>query len=231
MNASDEPCILFFVKYPQKGQVKKRLAVELGEDVAVELYRNFAQDSLSTLERCGVQIVVCFYPPDSEYKFVKWLGTYFRYLPQRGSNLGQRMKNSFIKAFHTRFNPVFLIGSDIPDLPASVIREAFLALNTDEVVIGPSFDGGYYLIGFKNDTFLPETFDEISWGTQTVFQETIAVLQSAGYKIHLLPRWGDVDTYANLKHLIDRNQNTKFRYSKTISYLSKMAGYWGEDVS
>ena len=231
MNALDEPCVLFFVKYPQKGHVKNRLAVELGEDVAVELCRNFVQDSLSTLERCGGQIVVCFYPPDSENKFVKWLGTHYRYLPQMGADLGQRMKNSLTKAFTSHSNPVIIVGGDVPDLPGDFIKEAFLVLNTHEVVIGPSFDGGYYLIGFRNDTFLPEAFDGINWGTHTVFQETLIVLKGAGCKIHVLPKWSDVDTLADLKHLIERSQNTEFRYSRTISYLSKMAGYSGEDVS
>ena len=175
--------------------------------------------------------MVCFYPPDLKDKFVEWLGIRCLYLPQRGSDLGQRMKNSFTSAFNSHFNPVILIGSDIPDLPGAFIKKALLALKTHEVVIGPSFDGGYYLIGFGNNAFLPGAFDEINWGTQTVFHDTLTVLQSAVYNIHLLPKWGDVDTYAHLKHLIERNQNTAFRYSKTISYLSKIAGYMGEDVS
>jgi rSAM/selenodomain-associated transferase 1 len=221
VNKSYKPCVLFFVKYPKRGQVKKRLALKLGEDVVVELYRNFVLDSLLTLEECGIQFLVCFYPPNSKEKFVNWLGRKYLYLPQKGSDLGRRMRNSFISAFNNNFNRVVTLGSDIPDLPSNFIKDAFLALETHEVVIGPSFDGGYYLIGFRKDTFLPEAFDGINWGTQSVFQETLTVLQGAGYKIHIHPKWSDIDTYADLNHLVERNQNTEFRYSRTFSCLFK----------
>jgi len=224
MNKSGRDLILFFVKYPAKGQVKKRLSTHLGEDVTVELYRNFVLDSLSTFNKCGVNLLICFYPPDSQRRFVDWLGMNYSYLPQQGTDLGQRMKNSFISSFSCNFHRVILIGSDIPDLPAEFVEEAFLFLKTHDVVIGPSFDGGYYLIGFSHNKFLPEAFEDITWGSHTVFQETLTILQNARCKVHILPKWSDIDTCNDLKHLIDKNQNTEFHNSNTISYLSKIAG-------
>ncbi len=213
-------CILFFVKYPEKGQVKKRLSMRLGEDVTAELYRNFVLDSLSALEGCGVQFLVCFHPPDSKNKFIEWLGKGYSYMPQRGDDLGQRMRNGFINMFDKNYQGVIIIGSDIPDLPSAFIDEALVSLQTHDVVIGPSFDGGYYLIGFKHDTFLPEAFDGISWSTETVFSETLTIVKNEGLRLHILPRWNDIDTYNDLKGLIERNQNTDFRRSMTYTYLS-----------
>ena len=88
------------------------------------------------------------------------------------------------------------------------------------MVIGPSFDGGYYLIGFRHDTFLPEAFDGICWSTETVFSETLTIVKNAGRRLYILPRWNDIDTCNDLEDLIERNQNTDFRRSMTFSYLS-----------
>lgn len=224
MNESGKDCILFFAKYPEKGKVKKRLAARLGEDITVELYRYFVMDSLSTLETCNVSLLVCVYPPESQKRFVQWLGVNHLYVPQQGTDLGQRMKTSFVDAFNRGFQFVVAVGSDIPDLPGEFITEALTSLKTHDAVIGPSVDGGYYLIGFKENTFVPEAFDGIDWGTHTVYQDTLVLLQNAGCNLHTLPTWRDMDTLSDLKYLIDGNRNTEFRNSKTLSYLSTIAG-------
>jgi glycosyltransferase A (GT-A) superfamily protein (DUF2064 family) len=86
-------------------------------------------------------------------------------------------------------------------------------------VIGPSSDGGYYLIGFSKAHFLPDIFDGISWSTEYVFQQTIDVLKGHSTDVHILPQWFDVDTPADLRELIERNRNTAFNKSKTFTYL------------
>ena len=215
-------CILFFVKYPEKGRVKKRLSKSIGEGVAAELYRNFVLDSLSALEKCGVQFVVSFHPPDAQKKIIEWLGKDYSYMPQQGDDLGQRMRNGFINMFDKNCQRVIIIGSDSPDLPGEFIDEAFSSLKTHDVVIGPSFDGGYYLIGFRHDTFFPETFDGICWSTDTVFSETSTIVKKAGLTLHVLPGWNDIDTRNDLDGLIERNRNTAFRRSMTFSYLSTL---------
>jgi len=216
----DKTCILFFVKYPERGQVKKRLSISIGEGTASELYRNFVLDSLSILEKCGVQFIVCFHPPDSQQKFIEWLGKGYSYMPQQGNDLGQRMRNGFINMFDKNYQGVIIIGSDSPDLPGTFIDEALVSLHTHDVVLGPSFDGGYYLISFRHDTFLPETFDGICWSTGTVFSETSTILKKAGLTLHVLPEWNDIDTCDDLRGLIERNRNTDFSRSMTFSYLS-----------
>lgn len=223
MNESDKDCVLLFVKYPEKGEVKKRLASRLGDDITVELYRCFVRDSLSTIETCGGKLLICVYPPESQKGFAEWLGVDRVYVPQLGTDLGQRMKTSFVDAFNRGFQFVVAVGSDIPDLPAAFMKEAYLSLRTHDAVIGPSIDGGYYLIGFNKRAFLPETFDGIDWGTHTVFQDTLAVLRSARCNLYTLPKWRDMDTIADLRHLMDGNRDTEFRNSKTLSYLETIA--------
>jgi rSAM/selenodomain-associated transferase 1 len=223
----DQNCILFFVKSPEQGKVKRRLAASLGETVASALYTSFVFDALATLDTCGARVVVCFSPPEARKSVVAWLGQHYVYMPQKGADLGQRMKNAFIDAFDRGFQQVLIVGSDIPDLPRNVIEDAFAFLKNRDAVLGPSFDGGYYLIGFKRSTFTPLAFEEIGWGAETVLQETIDRLRTKGLSLHTLPTWNDIDTLADLKDFFQRNRQTAFSSSQTISYLLENAAILG----
>lgn len=197
----DDRCLLFFIKYPEKGGVKSRLAAEIGEERALLLYKDFVLQMLSAVKKGSFVFFICFYPENALDDFKKWLGGDYEYLRQKGENLGERMKNGFIDAFNLRFKRVALIGSDIPDLPVEVIEEAFRSLHKNDVVIGPAFDGGYYLIGFKDQAFSPEVFEGIDWGTKDVFAETIEKLKRFRRAVHTLPYYRDIDTAEDLKHL------------------------------
>jgi len=218
---NQDTCVLCFVKYPEKGQVKLRLAVDLDEDVVVELYRNFVLDVVSILKTLDAPFYLCFSPLNAQKKFREWLGSAYSYVPQEGNDLGERMKNGFCYAFTEGFRRVILVGSDSPDLPRDFFRNAIVELQTHDIVLGPSSDGGYYLIGFRDHTFLPSVFDKISWSSSTVFQETIEKIKNAGRSLSLLPAWSDVDTISDLKNLVRRNHNTAFKSSHTISYLRR----------
>lgn len=221
MDNHDKSCILFFVKYPEKGKVKTRLAVELNETVAFELYKNFVLDLLSMLEKVGTQFLICHYPANSQEEFVKWLRGKYSYMPQQGDDLGQRMKNSFTQIFGQGYERAILIGSDSPDLPGDLVIRALSALNKYDTVIGPSFDGGYYLIGFKSSSFLPAAFEGIEWSTDTVFRETIHILEKANLEICRLQKRIDVDEFADLRTLFQGSQNKDFLHSRTMSYIYK----------
>jgi glycosyltransferase A (GT-A) superfamily protein (DUF2064 family) len=110
------------------------------------------------------------------------------------------------------------VGSDSPDLADTIINDAFELIDCD-AVIGPAFDGGYYLIGFKRSTFLPEIFEGIPWSTDIVFESTIEILEKYNYKIHVLPEWRDIDRLNDLAALVDRNRETEFANSRTMSFI------------
>lgn len=205
----DNRCLLFFIKNPEKGKVKTRLASAMGDEMAVKLYRRFLLEMLSTLNRGTFLFYLCFNPENSLKDLKHWLGDHYLYTPQNGENLGERMKNGFAEAFAMSFKRVVLIGSDIPDLPLEFIEEAFTSLKENDAVIGPSLDGGYYLIGFRDKTFSPQVFDGIPWSTERVFEETMKILKQEGLLVHTLPRWRDIDTIEDLKNLPGRSTNSK----------------------
>jgi rSAM/selenodomain-associated transferase 1 len=197
----DDRCLLFFVKYPEKGKVKSRLASVIGEQPAAKLYRGFIMQMLSTLKTGDFPLSICFYPKNSLKALKEWLGSQYHYIPQKGKDLGERMRNAFTEAFKIGFTRVVLIGSDIPDLPLEFIEEALTSLKTMDAVIGPALDGGYYLIGFKEKTFSPQVFKGIAWGTENVFDETMQTLKKLRRKVYTLPYQRDIDTVEDLKSL------------------------------
>ena len=221
MSTQDSNCILMFVKSPTAGQVKTRLAAEIGEGAAVGLYRCFVEDLISTVGTLDVGLRLCFHPPETKSLFLQWLGEQHGYIPQTGDDLGERLKNAFVDAFEQGFSKVVAIGSDSPDLPASFLREAFEELDSHDAVVGPSSDGGYYLIGFSEDSFVPGAFDGIAWSTSAVLSQTRMKLKMHGLGVHLLPQWHDVDTCSDLDGLTARNENTSFGLSRTFAFIRK----------
>jgi len=103
--------ILLFVKYPEKGQVKRRLTADLSEEIVQYLYRCFVDDTLAAIKKIDTDLFICFFPVDTEKKFHEWLGSTFSYLPQKGNDLGERMKNCFSDAFTKGFRKVVLMGA------------------------------------------------------------------------------------------------------------------------
>jgi rSAM/selenodomain-associated transferase 1 len=197
----DDRCLLFFVKSPEIGKVKSRLAAVIGDEPAAKLYKEFVTQMLSTIQRGDFPFYVCFYPEDALKALKEWLGGQYQYFTQKGEDLGERMRNGFTDAFAMGFKRVVLIGSDIPDLPREFIEEAFTSLKEKDAVIGPSYDGGYYLIGFRDKNFSSRVFEGMAWGTEAVFDETMKVLEQLRQAVHTLPCQRDIDTIEDLKHL------------------------------
>ena len=223
-------CLLLFVKSPIKGQVKTRLAAETDGDFEVELYKCFVDDMISLVENFDVHLEICCYPVNMKSAFSEWLGEQHCYKPQTGNNLGEKLRNAFGNAFEEGFSNVVAIGSDSPDLPVNYLTESFEVLAEQDTVIGPANDGGYYLIGFSKEGFIPEVFDNISWSTDSVFEQTVSILKQHDRKMHLLPLWYDVDTIEDLKSLLLRTRNTAFEKSKTYSYLTANGSWSKPDV-
>jgi uncharacterized protein len=213
-------CVLVFIKFPEKGKVKSRLSPAFDTDMVLSLYECFVFDLLETLRKGMYSLKICFYPPDAYETIVSWIGKGYAYLPQRGNDLGERMKNAFLDAFSEEFSEVVLIGSDIPDLTVRVLHEAF-AFDLYDASIGPAFDGGYYLIGFQRKTFLPEIFQGIKWGTDTVLKQTMDQLKNSQHTVRVLPVRNDIDRPEDVHDLYARNRNTEFAASRTMRFLSE----------
>lgn len=214
----DERCVLVFLKSPDPGVVKSRLSPEIAEEVVAPLYKAFCHDLLATLRKGSYAFKIFFHPPEAGEKISSWLGKDFACEPQRGKDLGERMKNAFLQTFSEGFLRVVLIGSDLPDLTNEVLHKAF-ELESHDAVLGPALDGGYYLIGFKNNTFLPEIFEGIPWSTDTVFAKTMEILGKKNYRVRTLQGWRDIDTIEDIKSLVLRNRTTDFATSRTMIFI------------
>lgn len=214
-------CLIVFVRDPEPGRVKTRLARTYGDRFAAELYGCFVDDLLESLERGSYRLEIAFTPADREPAIRQRFGGRFNYFPQQGEGLGGRMGNAFRSCFAKGFTAALLTGSDVPDLTADVIEQAFRALESShDAILGPAFDGGYYLIGFRSAAFDPAVFKEMPWGEDTVFDKTRKRLQARGHRIHLAPAWHDIDTAEDLAALRARHADGPFSRSRTMMFLA-----------
>ncbi|OGS32608.1 MAG: hypothetical protein A2474_00295 [Elusimicrobia bacterium RIFOXYC2_FULL_34_12] len=221
MKKYNKSCIIIFIKYPEAGKVKTRISYVIGQKITVELYRSFIIDTLKSLDGINIHKYIFFLPSNSKNKFVRWLGDRYIYIPQYGRDLGNRIEFAFRNVFKLDYNKVVLIGSDSPDLPVNLVKKAFIKLDNNDSVIGPSLDGGYYLIGFNFKGFVPDIFNKVKWSTNTVFSDTMNIFKRNNAKIYILPKWYDIDNVSDLKYLYEINKNTGFRNSETMKFISE----------
>lgn len=211
-------CILFFVKFPEPGKVKTRLAENIGEKTAAQLYKCFVADLLASLDKIKADIRICYSQETPLSRYQDWLGKDYIYLPQEGQTLGKKMESCFIESFCKNYDKTIIIGSDSPDLPDRILKEALEQLDNSQAVIGPSKDGGYYLLGFNKNDFLKEVFRNINWSTGAVFKETMKIFKEHNYRVYQLCQWHDIDTLSDLQNLIYRRKDSDNK-STTISYI------------
>lgn len=195
--------LLLFTRYPEAGRSKTRLIPALGADGAARLQRllteRIALQASALAEKHGIKTVV-HYCGGSRKKMTSWLGK-LPYVPQTGGDLGMRMRAAFRHAFAAGAGKAVLIGSDIPGIDSKLLADAFAALQNSAVVIGPSHDGGYYLIGICADIadrLYPLLFAGIAWSTPAVFAATCERLAAATFVPAVLPVLRDIDTPEDL---------------------------------
>lgn len=216
---------MVFVRAPQRGKVKTRLAKQLDEAVVVELYQKWVIDILSVLNPIKRPVIICGHPEEKLSEIKVWLGENYDYIPQVGSGLGEKMKCAFRELFDDGYEQLVLIGSDIPEISASIVEEAFTALSANKAVIGPTKDGGYYLIGFNTDNFSPEIFDDISWSTERVFAQTMAVFERLRRTVYLLPLLRDIDEFSDLIDFFDTAaDDTAVNTRRYLSGIAPLTG-------
>jgi rSAM/selenodomain-associated transferase 1 len=198
--------LIIFAKEPRPGQVKTRLCPPLTPEEAAQLYHRFLQDILEEMVRVPeIRLAIAFDPPRAQPFFNDLAPPGTDLFPQEGADLGERMTRALARGLAAGFSPVLLRGSDIPDLPANLVSEAREALATRrvQVVLGPALDGGYYLVGLAE----PQSglFQGPAWSSPAVLSETLRLAEKSGLKVHLLPPWPDIDTYADLLRFAQRS--------------------------
>ena len=141
---------------------------------------------------------ICFSPQEDEKLVREWLVENEYFSPQQGSDLGERMLNAFKHVFEKGCKRAVLIGSDCPDISRDIITQSFDILKAKHIVLGPAYDGGYYLIGVREPK--PELFSNIEWGTEKVLSQTIDKINAAGLSLGLLPMLRDIDRVEDLQY-------------------------------
>ena len=200
MTKTQTKAIVLFALDPVAGQVKTRLSPLLSQELILELYTRFLNDSIQKICKVdGSDRFIGVTPSDSSGYFSRVnVESPLTIFIQEGEDLGEKMFNAFQARFNDGYERVVIIGSDSPSLPVAYIEQA---LNSDkDLTIGPSTDGGYYLIGMYRkpvDVFA----GGIDWGSDKVLRQTLERVRKAECSLELLPPWYDVDRVEDLKFL------------------------------
>ncbi len=188
-----------FGKHPQPGQVKTRLADEVGADIAARLYGAFMDDLAFRFRAGGDHRILGFWPADTATFFDQYARLGYELWPQPEGDLGQKISSFFQYALKQEDSRAVLIGTDSPTLPVEFVEQAFGMLQTVDCVLGPATDGGYYLIGLRRPT--PALFENVAWSSANVLVQTVQRATAAGLSIDLLAPWYDVDDLRGLQML------------------------------
>ena len=194
--------LIVVARKPVAGESKTRLSPPLNPEQAVELYRCFLLDTFDLMRRVDhVQPVIAYTPDDAAAYFSSIAPAGFDLVPQGGRDLGQRLQNVLSDALGRGYQQVVVMNSDSPTLPTSYLTQAFAALDDRalDVVLGPSDDGGYYLIGLKRPC---QALFDVAMSTCTVLADTLARARQQGLRVACTPSWYDVDTQADLARLM-----------------------------
>lgn len=202
MNAPNQ-ALLVFLRYPRPGQVKSRLAAQLGDHQACAVYAKLLRKTLGVaadFKRAhpGVHILACFTPADHQGRLEKCFPGPWTFMPQRGSHLGERMDLAFRCAFAAGYRQVVLIGSDSVDLEPEDLADAFARLEPGCAVLNPAADGGFCLIGL--DRPCPSALAPEEWSTATVFARTRELLEKDGFRVRVNRMKQDIDRPEDMEH-------------------------------
>lgn len=219
--------MILCARFPVAGKVKTRLIPALGAEGAAALHRRLVLRTLRTAHALcqsqNVELEIRFAGDDGN-EMQHWLGDGWLCRPQCEGDLGQRMAGAFADSFREGSPATVIIGSDCPSLTPEVLSSAFDSLKTNPVVFGPATDGGYYLVGLTR--LVPEIFQSVTWGTETVLAQSLEKLVHLGIKPALLPPLDDLDRPEDVsawRRLVAANDNDLSRISVIIPALNEAA--------
>jgi uncharacterized protein len=191
--------LVILTRYPVPGITKTRLIKDIGDYGAADVHRKLTENIINQIRelQAGRELSceVCYTGGNKE-EMEGWLGNDLYYTEQVRGDLGARMYSAITGAINAGSRKVALIGTDIPEPISGYIEKAFSALDEKDIILGPTIDGGYWLIGMKSPYNI---FDEITWGTETVLSQTVERIKQQGLTVFLLPEINDIDTVGDLK--------------------------------
>ncbi|GAA4293695.1 TIGR04282 family arsenosugar biosynthesis glycosyltransferase [Aestuariibaculum suncheonense] len=185
--------LIIFTRNPELGQCKTRLAKTIGNEPALNIYKHLLKHTARISEPVNADKFV-FYSKNIIKNDI-WNPDIFKKKLQKGNDLGERMEQAFIELFGLGYHKILIIGSDLLDLNENIINHAFQQLNTNDFVIGPAKDGGYYLLGMNALNSM--LFKDKAWGTETVLTDTLKNLQNNN--VYLLQELNDIDTFEDMQ--------------------------------
>ena len=190
--------LIIFAKAPVPGLVKTRLQTHLSAEECADLHASFIIGTIRIAKTVEGPDIYLFCHPDIDNPFFQKVSSDFgiKLMPQNGKDLGERMDNAIRDTLSAGHKKVLIIGSDSPDLPPEYIDEGFKRLDSSDMVIGPSVDGGYYLLGGKRG--LP-VFYGIPWSSNKVFEMTLNKAREHSLTFSILDEWYDIDTWEDLQ--------------------------------
>lgn len=189
MEKTERSLLIIFYRNPELGKVKTRLASTVGDKKALEIFQKLSLHTKRITENLPVDKIV-FYSDAVDLMDI-WPNAVYLKALQRGADLGEKMKSAFEAAFVTGYTSVCIIGTDCYELSGSIIIQAFEALRSADAVIGPAYDGGYYLLGMKK--LYPPLFENKNWSTATVASDTIGDFDALHLQYARLPLLNDID--------------------------------------
>ncbi|MBK8248647.1 MAG: TIGR04282 family arsenosugar biosynthesis glycosyltransferase [Gemmatimonadetes bacterium] len=187
--------VVVFARAPELGRVKTRLAATVGQEHALAIYVHLAERVTKAVAGGPWKLEIRCAPDDAVPAVSAWLGGGADVLAQGQGDLGERLTRAMSAHFETGKGRLVIIGTDCPDVDASVIREAFAALEGADVVFGPALDGGYYLVGCGLSA--PEIFQAVPWSAADTLAVSRERARAAGYQVQMLAPKRDIDTEAD----------------------------------
>jgi uncharacterized protein len=219
------PTMIVFTREPVPGATKTRMAARIGPGNAAALADAFTHDALAKVSKLEFPLVIAASVNGAlqDNHYFRALARRFNaaLIDQEQGNLGVRMARAL-----TPFacSGALLMGTDTPSLPGFLLRRAVTLIQHNHVVLGPSLDGGYYLVGVRG--VMPDMFRGVRWGRSQVLQQTIARLARLGIRPSMAPAWYDVDRWGDLMVLAEelrrRSQRSKVPCPQTVKLLTRL---------
>ncbi|MBU3129903.1 TIGR04282 family arsenosugar biosynthesis glycosyltransferase [Clostridium tagluense] len=225
--------LILMTRIPIAGMTKTRLMKVLTGEECAEIHRCFLLDLFKMVSelRQIADIYVTYTPENSLYLMADIIPSFIDSFPQKGYDIGERMDNSIQKLLNKGYSKVILIGSDIPSLQSEDIKKAYEELEDKDICIGPTNDGGYYLVGMKKrcrDIFS----SNLKWGYKSVFEATVSIANNLGLKVGLVAKLSDIDEKEDIEDFMKRIQKEEFKVKTLpINTVNFIQNRWGGGIN